>query len=90
MTPGTFQIATTLDGKTRRDHEYVDSFESHGELWVIHRRLFRMGYGCSHKASGYALPKVEAVRPEEAKVRAMALLDVNGSKIAKVIAEVMK
>lgn len=90
MTPGTFQIATTLDGKTRRDHPYIDAFEAHGFEWVIHRRLFRIGYGVSHKASGWALPKIEAVRPEEAKVKAMALLDANGAKISKAIAEVMK
>jgi len=90
MTPGTFQIATTFDGKSRRDHPYVDSFEAHGELWVIHRRLFKIGFGVSHKASGYALPKVETVRPEEAKVKAMTYLDSKADQISRVIASVMK
>jgi hypothetical protein len=90
MTSGTFQIATTLDGKTRRDHPYIDSFEAHGFDWVVHQRLYGIGYTVSHKASGWAIPHVESVRPEEAKVKAMAYLDSKATQITKVIASVMK
>ena len=90
MNEGTFQIATSEDGKSRKDHPYVDSFEAHGEVWVIHRRLYRIGFTVSHKASGCALPGIETVRPEEAKVKAMAFLDAKAGQISKAIAEVMK
>lgn len=90
MNEGTFQIATSEDGKSRRDHPYVDSFEAHGHVWVIHRKLYRIGYGASHKASGFGVPGVESVTPEEAKLKAMGYLDAKAAQIPKVVAEVMR
>jgi len=90
MSEGTFQIATTLDGKVKREYAYVDSFEAHGHTWVVHRKIYGVCFGVSHGASGYALPKIDAVSAEEAKAQGIAYLDANALQIPKVIAEVMK
>lgn len=89
MIEGIFQISTALDGKTRRDHPYVDSFDAHGETWVTHRRLGGVSFGVSHKASGYAVPGVEGVDPQDAQTKALAVLDAKAAQIPGVIAKVM-
>jgi hypothetical protein len=90
VTTKTFMIATTLDGQWKREHPYVDEFESSGHQWVVHPRLGGIGYTVSHKASGYALPKCESVRRQEAKMKAMAILEAKADKVLKAIAGVMK
>lgn len=90
MNEGTFQIATSEDGKSRKDHPYVDSFEAHGHAWVIHRKLYGLGFRVSHMVSGFAVPQSDANDQETAKTQAMAFLDAKAAQIPRVVAEVMR
>ena len=90
MSEETFLIANSLDGKGRRPHPYVDSFEAHGHVWVVHRKIYGIGFKVSHRGSGYAVPSPEGVDPESAKAKAMAFLDANALSIPKAIDEVTR
>lgn len=86
MKGGTFQIARK--DQPKREHPYVDSFDFAGETFVIHARIDGIGYTASHKATGWRVPKTEAMRTEEVKHKALAVLEANAGRLAEKLAGV--
>jgi hypothetical protein len=63
----TFDIRTKAG--TRQPHPFEEEFFLFGEWWVVHRRLYGIGYALSHKATGFRVPDSERGRAVESKYR---------------------
>lgn len=60
----------TVDGKIEKP--VVDSFEAHGEVWVVHDKAGK--FSVSHGGTGWGVPRCKAFDADTSKKLAIALL----------------
>lgn len=81
----TFQIRTGPKPSDRREHPFEESFEMFGQVWVVHRRLWGIGYALSHQETGRRVPNSERGRAVESRYHGTQFLVENQTKIEAIL-----